>query len=131
MNHFKGLFFLLLSLSFTACKELEIDRSILISQDFWYFESLSGYDVAENQIRNQILTGSRYNFRADGNYFSIVASIIDQGKWEFNIDKTVLTMDSGEPSEVVWTIITLSEEELTVSIEHEKAINGTYIMTFN
>jgi hypothetical protein len=132
MKNFKILFFLLLVLIFTSCKKSAIDRSILlINEDYWRFESLSGFSVSENQIRSQMLIGSRYRFLEDGTYWSSVARIVELGKWEFNDDKTVIILNSGESNEAEWTIITLSEDELTVSLEHVDALNGKYIMTFN
>jgi hypothetical protein len=133
MNFLKFILIAILVVSFTACDkadEIINSNTVKLTKKTWTFNSLSGFDDSTNQFASILFTGMTYRFNTDGNYIAVILTVSGNGKWEFNNDETVIALDSGTAEEVDWTIITLSDTELTISIPDTDALNGIFTMTF-
>ncbi len=71
-----------------------------------------------------------YKFNTNGSYNAVIFGQTQNGTWEFNNDKSVITFNPGTSDTIEWTIITLTSTELTVTQLEIDAINGKITLTF-
>lgn len=135
MKNIKVIVLVLLLGSFVSCdkvlEELANDETVLLTKKLWTFESIEGFDALGNQFAATFLTGATYQFRADGTYTLVFLGQPLIGAWEFNSDKTVITLEPGTADAIEWSIITLSDIELKVTYAEEDAITGFATVAFN
>ncbi len=62
------------------------------------------------------ISKSKVEYRADGTYFSETSSKKKNGKWRFDKDKNILYV-STEDKELVYTLISVSEEKLNLKTD--------------
>ena len=107
------LFAAVIALNSCAVEEETPDRTQLLTQKTWTYDSMSGVDDLTKAILEIFVTNSTYKFNADGTVNYTLLGISDETNWEFNSDQTSITMYAGTASEESWEIITLNETTFT------------------
>jgi len=133
MKNINTFFVAILIFTVVSCSqvdELAKDNTVLLTTSLWTFDFVTGYDDFTNQFAAALFTGMTYQFKPDGTYTAVIIGQSGNGVWEFNSDKTVITLEPGTKDAIAWTIITLSDSELKVTFEDEDALTGIVTMTF-
>ncbi len=95
------------------------DKTVLLTAHIWKFDKLSTTSTdPEIQMSANFLsaffTNSTLNFAADDTYTWTIMDMPTSGTWEWNADKTKITLDKGTEDEAVQTISTLTSDVLEV-----------------
>lgn len=107
------LFAAVIALNSCAVEEETPDRTLLLTQKTWTYDSMSGVDEFSKALLEIFVTGSTFKFNTDGTVDYTLLGISDETNWEFNSDQTKITMYAGTDSEQTLDIITLSETTFT------------------
>ncbi|MEO0897785.1 MAG: lipocalin family protein [Bacteroidota bacterium] len=129
----KRLIFSLIVLAalFTAC-ETPLSKSELISTDPWKLSGVSTTDGDQDlaELLEAVLSIATLSYDAGGTYsFAFPDSTFEDinGTWNFNSDETQITLSEPGEEDLVYTILTLTEETLSYSFTDS---TGTYTETY-
>ena len=87
--------------------------------------------VFSNQVASTLFTGMTYLFKADGTYTAVILGQSGSSTWEFNADKTIITLEPGTDEAVDWKVVTLTDTELKITFADTDALTGIVTITFN
>ena len=124
MKAFKPLLIGILLVSMTGCEEV-IDalanKTVLLTQRAWVFESMSGYDDVTNDFFSALLTGATWDFKDDGTYTTGGPLGGDSGTWTFFDGENQIIIDP--PGGDTWTILKLTADQLHITVFDADAID--------
>lgn len=127
------LLILLLAL-FTACNndvaQVIDNNTVRLTKKIWAFVSITGFDEFSNSLASTLFMGMTYEFKTNGSYEAVILGQPQGGSWEFNNSLTIITLNPGTTDAIEWTLVTLTDDELIITQEDSKAINGKVTWTF-
>lgn len=107
------------------------DNTIYLTNSIWTFNSVTGYNDFQTQLALASNNNMTYQFDINGTYASVILGASGDGIWEFNVDESLIILDTGTAVVLEWTIVTLNETELIISFKDSAALNGNGTWTFN